>query len=279
MKRIWPTTTIKGLCLGGIVVMMSLTGLIWQHPNGPAPPVQGLAGQIAYVQTANPAKQIEPSPTSTPLPVLTQAKIEPMDRARVIAAPALSDIEPVPVRASDTPTVPPTDVPSTRPSPTLRPPVAPLKPAGDPPVRIVAPAIQLDVEVVSVGWNKVLQNGRQTSEWVVPKDAAGWHFNSAPPGQAGNTVISGHNNVEGEVFRYVPELKIGDTITVYAGGETYDYTVQEKHLVKEAGEPESVRKKNAEWIAATDDVRLTLVTCWPYSWPGNTHRLIVVARP
>jgi sortase (surface protein transpeptidase) len=27
------------------------------------------------------------------------------------------------------------------------------------------------------------------------------------------------------------------------------------------------------------DERLTLVTCWPYEWPGNSHRVIVVARP
>jgi sortase A len=143
----------------------------------------------------------------------------------------------------------------------------------------VAPAIQLDAEVVTMGWKKVLQNGRQTPVWVVPSNAAGWHINSAPAGQPGNTVISGHNNVEGEVFRYVSELEVGDTITLYAGDDGYTYTVQEKHLLKEAGEPASVRRQNAEWIAPTDDVRLTLVTCWPYSWPGNTHRVIVVARP
>ena len=40
---------------------------------------------------------------------------------------------------------------------------------------------------------------------------------------------------------------------------------------------EAVRRANAQWIAPTDDERLTLVTCWPYI--SNTHRLIIVAKP
>jgi len=38
-----------------------------------------------------------------------------------------------------------------------------------------------------------------------------------------------------------------------------------------------VRQENARWIAPTDDERLTLVTCWPYT--NNTHRVVVVAKP
>jgi len=38
-----------------------------------------------------------------------------------------------------------------------------------------------------------------------------------------------------------------------------------------------VRRQNARWIAPTTDERLTLVTCWPYT--GNSHRLIIVAKP
>jgi sortase (surface protein transpeptidase) len=55
--------------------------------------------------------------------------------------------------------------------------------------------------------------------------------------------------------------------------------VVERYILKEAGMPLSVREKNAQWIAPTNDTRLTLVTCWPYYWPGNSHRVVVVARP
>ncbi len=37
------------------------------------------------------------------------------------------------------------------------------------------------------------------------------------------------------------------------------------------------RMENAKWINKTDDVQLTLVTCWPKR--NNTHRLIIVALP
>jgi sortase A len=38
-----------------------------------------------------------------------------------------------------------------------------------------------------------------------------------------------------------------------------------------------VRLANAEWIKATEDERITLITCWPYE--SNTHRVVVVAVP
>jgi sortase A len=70
---------------------------------------------------------------------------------------------------------------------------------------------------------------------------------------------------------------VGDEVDVYVKDKILKYTIELKTIVKEKGEPAEVRQKNAEWIAATDDERLTMVTCWPYT--NNTHRVIVVARP
>ena len=117
------------------------------------------------------------------------------------------------------------------------------------------------------------------SEWGVAKRAAGWHLNSALPGHNENVVLSGHHNIDGKVFRYVVDLDPGDEITLYADDTAYTYLVAEKYILKEAGMPLSTRKKNAQWIMPSGDERLTLVTCWPYEWPGNSHRVIVVARP
>ena len=66
-------------------------------------------------------------------------------------------------------------------------------------------------------------------------------------------------------------------VDLYVGDMDYRYQVQQKLIVKEKGESVEVRQQNAQWIAPTDDVRLTLVTCWPYT--NNTHRVIVVAKP
>jgi sortase A len=130
-----------------------------------------------------------------------------------------------------------------------------------------------------MGWEQVEFKGKMYTKWVVPEDAAGWHENSSLPGHAENVVLSGHHNVKGKVFRYVVDLEPGDEITLYADGAPYVYTVMEKYILKEAGMPHDVRKANAQWIMPTGDERLTLVTCWPYEWPGNTHRVVVVARP
>lgn len=149
---------------------------------------------------------------------------------------------------------------------------------GEAPSRLVIPAIGLDAPVRPVGLMTVTEGGQTYYQWQVPDGfAAGWFDTSAPPGQPGNTVLDGHHNIRGQVFRYLVNLKPGDTILVYAGEQVYRYIVRERHILLEKGQSLAVRLKNAEWIQPTADERLTLVTCWPYT--NNTHRLIVVAVP
>jgi LPXTG-site transpeptidase (sortase) family protein len=130
-----------------------------------------------------------------------------------------------------------------------------------------------------MGWEQVEFKEKLYTKWVVPKKVAGWHEASALPGTEENVVLSGHHNTEGKVFRYVVDLKPGDELQLYVGDIPYLYYVAEKYILKEAGMPLDVRRANAQWIKPTGDERLTLVTCWPYEWPGTTHRVIVVARP
>jgi sortase A len=192
------------------------------------------------------------SPTPTPTPLLATPTAGPPTS---VPGPALS----------------PTKGP-TSPAPSTRPPSATA-----PPDRIVAPAIGLDASVVPVGWKTVEENGQTLTEWEVADYAAGWHKTSAYPGNVGNIVISGHHNIRGEVFRYVVNLEPGHIVDLYVGQTVYRYMVTEKYILKEKGMPPEVRQENARWIGPTDDERLTLVTCWPYT--NNTHRVVVVARP
>ncbi len=150
-------------------------------------------------------------------------------------------------------------------------------PATSPPTRIVIPAIHVDSKVLEMGWKVTRANGQTTTEWDVPGYAVGWAKNSALPGNGSNVVMSGHNNIQGEVFRDLSELKPGDLATVYVADVAYPYKVEEKYIVREAGMPLEVRLKNAQWMQPTPDERLTLISCWPY-WT-NTHRVIIVARP
>ncbi len=146
------------------------------------------------------------------------------------------------------------------------------------PDRIVIPAIQLDAPIVSADYNFTQIEGETFGQWTAPSMfAAGWHPNSALLGKAGNTVINGHHNEYGEVFGKLVDLKVGDIIYVYSRGVRYAFTIANRMILPERFMDAKTRLENARWINATDDVRLTLVTCWPKE--SNTHRLILVARP
>ncbi|MDM8519853.1 sortase [Anaerolineales bacterium HSG6] len=175
-----------------------------------------------------------------------------------------------------------TPLPTSTLVPTVAPPPAPqtenvADASSINPTYLKVPSVGIDSSIVSVGWNVVEQNGQQYSVWQVADNAIGWHKTSALLGQAGNTVMAGHHNVNGEVFRDLVNVEVGDKITAYSGNQVYEYEVTFKTIVKEKGESLDIRKKNAEWIASTNDERITLVTCWPYT--SNTHRVIVVAKP
>ena len=146
------------------------------------------------------------------------------------------------------------------------------------PQRIVIPQITLDAPVERIGVEPVVSGGNTYYQWLVPEGfRAGWHDNSALLGQPGNTVLNGHHNIYGEVFRDLVELNEGDTIILYDAERAYTYQVTHKEIFLERGQSIQVRLQNAQWIAPTPDERITLVTCWPYT--DNSHRLVVVAEP
>jgi sortase A len=217
----------------------------------------------------------------TPVPVTVQ----PGDQVPP-AEPPPAPPTPIPAPPTATPEAQPPDqyplpTPTATPEPVPPPPAPapnPVPASGDGvPTRLIVESVGIDTKVIPVGWQVVEQNGHQFSIWQVADYAAGWHETTAHLGQPGNTVMAGHHNVNGEVFRDLVNVEVGDKVTVYAGDQKFDYVVDLKTIVKEKGEPIEVRQRNAQWIASTTDERLTLVTCWPYT--NNTHRVIVVAKP
>ena len=183
-------------------------------------------------------------------------------------------VEPTSPPADPAPTIEPT--PASRSAPAPTPTSADFAP--DVPSRLTIPAIGLDAPVETVGWSVKVQNGQQVSMWDVPnRFAAGWLKTSARAGERGNTVLDGHHNIAGEVFRDLVQLKAGDTIQLWVGSQSREYIVSLLKILPERGQPIAVRLENAKWIQPTKDERVTLVTCWPYT--NNTHRLIVVALP
>ena len=91
---------------------------------------------------------------------------------------------------------------------------------------------------------------------------------SSPIG-SGNAVLYGHDDIEGSVFARLQELKAGDEVDVaLAGDSPVVYHVTSRRIVA----PTAV-----EILQPTNDVRLTLFTCWP-TWV-DTQRVVVTAMP
>ncbi|MCX6045217.1 MAG: sortase [Chloroflexi bacterium] len=167
--------------------------------------------------------------------------------------------------------------------------VAPAPPAKAPigvqtvahglrPDRLQIPSIKVDTPVVELGWiTSQSDNGRILSEWDVADNAAGWHKNSSLIGERGNMVMSGHNNINGAVFRALDQLKRGDQAIVWSGKQHFIYRIDEVIIVPEKYASAQQRNANAQWIGPFSDERLTLVSCWPRD--DNTHRIIVIAYP
>ena len=123
------------------------------------------------------------------------------------------------------------------------------------PTRLVIPSIHVDVPVV------------EGDDWEQLKKGAGHHIGSANPGERGNCFISGHNDIYGEIFRHLEEVKMGDEIIVYAGERSYRYYVRATRIV----EPDDVSV-----MYPTSTPILTLLTCYPYM--VDSHRLVVIAE-
>jgi sortase A len=135
--------------------------------------------------------------------------------------------------------------------------------------RIVIPRIKLDTKVIDVG---VLPNG----EMETAAHAVGRLVFGADAGESGNVVLAGHNDVLGEVFRRLPELVVGDEVTLYRGEQAFKYQVEGKTIVREQGASEAQRRENAKWMERTEEAVVTLISCYPYR--VDTHRYIVRAR-
>lgn len=97
---------------------------------------------------------------------------------------------------------------------------------------------------------------------------------TARPGEKGNVFITGHSSyylwapgAYKDVFALLPNVEVGDTVTVYYNQRQFVYEIQEKKTVK----PTEV-----DVLRQGEDKRLTLMTCVPVG--TNLNRLILVAK-
>ena len=107
----------------------------------------------------------------------------------------------------------------------------------------------------------------QGDGWEQLKKGVGQHVGSANPGQTGNMVVSAHNDIFGELFRTLDQLKPGDQVLVSTATRQWEYRVTGVQLV----DPTDVSV-----MAATERATLTMVSCYPYL--VDNQRIVVFAE-
>ncbi|MBT3187658.1 MAG: class D sortase [Anaerolineae bacterium] len=142
----------------------------------------------------------------------------------------------------------------------LRPMVQSIKDLPIPPsspeqaIRIQIPALNVDAPIV------------QGDGWEQLKKGVAQHLGTPNPGSIGNMVLSAHNDVYGEIFRYLDQLQPGDEILVFTQQRQYTYVISGTQIV----EPTQV-----EVMAATSTPTTTLISCYPYL--KDNQRIVVFA--
>jgi sortase A len=96
----------------------------------------------------------------------------------------------------------------------------------------------------------------QGTDWEALKLGIGQLTNGVSPGDAaGNLVLSGHNDIYSEIFRYLEELEPGDLFYVRTQTQQHTYRVTEEHIVQ----PDDV------WVLQPRAGAVaTLISCYPY---------------
>jgi LPXTG-site transpeptidase (sortase) family protein len=221
--------------------------------------------RLSRVGAGIPVAAVTPAPT-TALPL---SSATPLPETASPAQPATSVAEVAPPEG--TMPTPEAIAPTSTPTPEARP------PSNAPPSRLVIPKIDLDIPVVTVGVKTIKVGGKLQTMWADAPNAGGFHQTSAYPGHEGNTVINGHRDIQGSVFRRLNKVEVGDEIILYVGEIAYPYRVTETVIVPETFASARQRAENLKYIGYIPEERLTLVTCTPIGLA--THRLLVIAKP
>ncbi|MEZ4510556.1 MAG: class D sortase [Chloroflexota bacterium] len=231
----WRWVFNKVLLAVEILAVLGLAVVLW----GLWDTNQELNQELAQVQRQESQAVALPTPTATPIidiVVLPSGHKPPIDGR-----------PPEPGEAGD---IPAHLLPAVQ---SYQPPPVPT-PSAEQARRIQIPAIGVDHPVV------------QGDDWEQLKKGVGQHVGSAQAGGEGNLVLSAHNDIYGEIFRYLDQLAVGDEIIVSTERQSYIYVVRELQVV----EPTDV------WVMAdSDHASATLISCYPFR--VNNKRIVVFA--
>jgi sortase A len=135
----------------------------------------------------------------------------------------------------------------------LQPITARPQPTSETAVALSIPGLNVDQVIV------------QGTDWEALKLGIGQFLNGVNPSdEQGNLVLSGHNDVYGEIFKDLDQLKTGDEIFVRTATRVFTYRVTGSDIVQ----PDDVSVMNPRGGAT-----ITLISCYPYK--VNDKRIVI----
>jgi sortase A len=110
-------------------------------------------------------------------------------------------------------------------------------------IRIQIPSIGVDAPVVQGDGPEQLKKG------------VAQRIGTTNPGRDGNIVLSAHNDVYGEIFRDLDQLKPGDEIIVFTSQRAFSYVITGWEVVEPT---------DGHVMDPTSKPSVTLISCYPY---------------
>lgn len=101
----------------------------------------------------------------------------------------------------------------------------------------------------------------------------GWYDTSQLPGQVGNFAVAAHRRTWGDMFRYLNEVKTGDTVIVQDGNTTYTYRVLENPIYVDPTAVDVLDRIPGHSGLTKSGRYITLTTCDPVY---NAYRRLIV---
>src|SRR5205085_916772 len=155
-------------------------------------------------------------------------------------------------------------------------PVAIPTPGPQQPVRLVISALNLDVLVA------------EGDDWEAFNKGAGHHSGSANPRQRGNLVLPDHDDLLGDILRYIGDLQSADTcpkkVTWRRGASRCAVRLPDRWCRPRRAPrppPGSSRKKRkpaSRRNTATLSRTCCAFSCWPWCWWGQWWVSVLFSR-
>ncbi len=127
-----------------------------------------------------------------------------------------------------------------------------VRSAANIPIPTPGPAQATRIQIPAIGVDHPVVQG---DGWEQLKKGVGQHIGTANPGEKGNLVLSAHNDIFGEIFRYLDQLEPGDEVILYTHQRSYTYVITGIQVVEPT--EVSVMEPTAEPV-------VTLISCYPY---------------